>query len=184
MVNKSTGPLQDAQQALRLVRKNSANWSINKNQIGIMGFSAGGHLASTAGTHFTKCLVENPDSISLRPDFMILVYPVISMKETITHPGSRESLLGKAPGNELVNSFSNEMQVTSATPPALILHGLNDSKVPVENSLLFFEALRKNKIKPAIYIFSSGEHGFPSGEAKNNWLRYCIDWIQGGSWQK
>jgi acetyl esterase/lipase len=183
MTDKSIGPLQDAQQAIKLVRMRSIEWGIDPKKIGILGFSAGGHLASTAGTHFDKPYIENSEHMSLRPDFMILVYPVISMSETISHKGSREMLLGKLPGPELVNLFSNEMQVTPQTPPAFLIHGRDDSKVPVENSILFFEALKKNNVKSGLHIYASGEHGFPSGEAKNSWLRYCLDWIQAGSWQ-
>jgi hypothetical protein len=148
-----------------------------------MGFSAGGHLASTAGTHFGKAFIANNEHISLRPDFMILVYPVISMRETVSHSGSRDMLLGKSPSPEQVDYFSNELQVTSKTPPAFLIHGGDDSKVPVENSILFFEALKKNNVKGSLHIYASGEHGFPSGEAKSSWLRYCLDWIRAGSWQ-
>jgi acetyl esterase/lipase len=182
MTDKSIGPLQDAQQAIKIVRQNSAEWNVNPNRVGIMGFSAGGHLASTAGTHFTRAYIDNQEHISLRPDFMILVYPVISMKETVSHPGSRDMLLGKSPSPELVNYFSNELQVTAKTPPAFLIHGSDDSKVPVENSILFFEALKKNNIKAGLHIYSSGEHGFPTGEAKGSWLKYCLDWLQAGSW--
>jgi len=180
MTDKSIAPLQDAQQAIRIVRLHSLEWGIDPSRVGIMGFSAGGHLASTAGTHFAKAYIENQEHISLRPDFMILVYPVISMGETNTHSGSREMLLGKSPAPELVNSFSNELQVTAQTPPAFLIHGRDDSKVPVENSILFFEALKKNNIKAGLHIYSLGEHGFPSGEAKSSWLRYCTDWLQAG----
>jgi acetyl esterase/lipase len=181
MTDKSIGPLQDAQQALKIVRLNSNEWRIDPFRVGIMGFSAGGHLASTAGTHFTKALIENEEHISLRPDFMILVYPVISMREGVSHSGSRDMLLGRSPDEDVVNSFSNELQVTSQTPPAFLIHGADDSKVPVENSILFFEALKNNNVKSGLHIFSSGEHGFPSGEAKSSWLKYCLDWVQANS---
>jgi acetyl esterase/lipase len=183
MTDKSIGPLQDAQQAIKIVRSNFLQWGIDPRRIGIMGFSAGGHLASTAGTHFTKAYIENNEHISLRPDFMILVYPVISMREAVSHTGSKDMLLGKSPSEDVVNSFSNELQVTAQTPPAFLIHGGDDSKVPVENSILFFEALRKNNVKSGLHIYASGEHGFPSGEAKRSWLRYCLDWVQAGSWQ-
>jgi acetyl esterase/lipase len=183
MSDKSVAPLQDAQQAIKIVRLNSMKWGIDPKKIGIMGFSAGGHLASTAATHFAKAYIENNEHISLRPDFMILVYPVISMGETNTHSGSREMLLGKSPSADLVTNFSNELQVTVQTPPAFLIHGGDDSKVPVENSILFFEALKKNNVKSALHIYATGEHGFPSGEAKNSWLRYCLDWLQAGSWK-
>jgi acetyl esterase/lipase len=183
MSDKSVASLQDAQQAIKIVRLNSMKWGIDPKKIGIMGFSAGGHLASTAATHFAKAYIENNEHISLRPDFMMLVYPVISMGETNTHSGSREMLLGKSPSADLVTNFSNELQVTVQTPPAFLIHGGDDSKVPVENSILFFEALKKNNVKSALHIYATGEHGFPSGEAKNSWLRYCLDWLQAGSWK-
>jgi acetyl esterase/lipase len=183
MTDKSSAPLQDAQQAIKIVRQNSVDWKIDPYRIGIMGFSAGGHLASTAGTHFDKPYIDNPEHMSLRPDFMILVYPVISMRESVAHSGSRDMLLGKTASADLVNLFSNELQVTSKTPPAFLIHGGDDSKVPVENSILFFEALKENNVKSALHIYASGEHGFPSGEAKNSWLKYCLDWLQAGSWK-
>jgi dipeptidyl aminopeptidase/acylaminoacyl peptidase len=113
---------------------------------------------------------------------MVLVYPVISLKK-FGHPGSAKNLLGENPAEEKMNLFSNELQVTSETPSAFLIHGNDDSKVPVENSINFFEALRANKIPAGIHLFASGQHGFPSGEAKYNYLRYCIDWINAKSWQ-
>ncbi len=181
MVDKSTGPLQDAQQAIKTVRENAAKWNIHPDKIGIMGFSAGGHLASTAGTHFNKSFIDNHENTNLRPDFMVLVYPVISLSQ-FGHAGSAKNLLGESPKEERINYFSNELQVTAGTPPAFLIHGNDDSKVPVENSILFYEALRKNKVRTGIHLFATGEHGFPAGEAKAMFLRYCIDWISAKSW--
>ncbi|HET7896984.1 MAG TPA: alpha/beta hydrolase, partial [Flavisolibacter sp.] len=135
------GPLQDAQRAIQVVRENASSWGLNKNAIGILGFSAGGHLASTAGTHFQKAVIPNPTKVSLRPDFMVLVYPVITFSDTtVAHMGSRNNLLGKNASPELVNEFSNERQVTPQTPPAFLVHAKDDG-VKVENSLLFADAL-------------------------------------------
>ena len=183
MVDKSIGPLQDAQQAIRIVRQNAAKWHIHPDKVGIMGFSAGGHLASTAGTHFEKDLIGNNMNTTLRPDFMVLVYPVINFRK-FGHAGSAKNLLGEHPTDEKITLFSNDLQVTGQTPPAFLIHGNDDSKVPVENSLLFYDALRKNNVKTGIHLFAAGEHGFPSGEAKNSYLRYCIDWINSGTWFK
>ena len=122
MTDKSTGPLQDAQQAIKLVRENAVKWNIDPAKIGIMGFSAGGHLASTVATHFEKALINNPKGTSLRPDFQVIVYPVISMQQALTHRDSRKQLLGEQPSQQLVDLFSNELQVKENTPPAYITH--------------------------------------------------------------
>ena len=143
MEDKSIGPLQDAQQAMRFVRLHATEWNLDAARVGVIGFSAGGHLASTLATHFTKAYVENPDHISLRPDFLIVVYPVISMDAKITHMDSRKALLGSDPSEDLVRLFSSELQVTTDTPPTLILHAADDRLVDVDNSIVFFEALRR-----------------------------------------
>ena len=143
MEDKSIGPLQDAQQAMRFVRLHATEWNLDAARVGVIGFSAGGHLASTLATHFTKAYVENPDHISLRPDFLIVVYPVISMDAKITHMDSRKALLGSDPSEDLVRLFSSELQVTKDTPPTLILHAADDRLVDVDNSIVFFEALRR-----------------------------------------
>lgn len=159
-------PLMDAQRAMRLVRHNAAKWNINPLKIGIMGFSAGGHLASTLGTHFDYGNPSASDSVELescRPDFMILMYPVISFTDTSMHLGSREALLGKDPDPVLVTYYSNELQVKDDTPPAFIVHADNDNGVPVDNTLLMYKALRARHIPAEIHILSEGEHGFGLG---------------------
>lgn len=159
-------PLMDAQRAMRLVRMHAPEWNINAEKIGIMGFSAGGHLASTLGTHFDNgnaLAADSVERISCRPDFMILVYPVISMRIPVTHRGSREALLGMRPDSSRVDFFSNELQVTGNTPQAFIIHAVNDKAVPVDNSLLMAEALRKNKIPVELHIVDSNRHGFGLG---------------------
>lgn len=162
-------PLQDAQRALKLVRSNAKKWNLNEEQIGIMGFSAGGHLASTLGTHFesTKGFEQDPlNNISARPDFMVLIYPVITMDTTYTHSGSRNNLLGKNPDKELVEFYSNELQVTENTPPTFLLHSTDDKAVPVMNSLLFYQALVEKEIYSEMHIFPTGGHGYALATGK------------------
>jgi acetyl esterase/lipase len=159
-------PLMDAQRAMRLVRSHASEWNINPEKIGIMGFSAGGHLASTLGTHFdygNKTAGDMVERQSCRPDFMILMYPVISFTDSCCHKGSREALLGKKPEPSLVKYYSNELQVSADTPPAFLVHASNDTGVPVENSLLMYKALRAKNISAELHILSEGEHGFGLG---------------------
>lgn len=178
MVDKSIGPLQDAQEAIRLVREKADIWGIDPVKIGIMGFSAGGHLAATTGTHFDKDYVENPGKTSLRPDFMLLINPVISMTDGVGHTGSRNYLLGAAPSKDQIQFFSNEMQVDSLTPPAFLVHSDADAVVPVENSLSFYEALHKNKVAAGLHIYSKGEHGFLTAPAFEEWFGRCVYWLR------
>ena len=162
MVNKEIGPIQDAQQAISMVRSHAKKWSIRKDRIGIMGFSAGGHLASTAATHFTKDYRKNKTGLtnnSLRPDFLILVYPVISFSDSIGHSGSKNNLLGAHPSPEKIADYSNELQVTPATPPTFLVHA-KDDPVKVENSLAFAEALKKNKVPVEMFLYEHGGHGY------------------------
>ena len=178
-------PLMDAQRAIRLVRSNAKAWSIDSTKIGIMGFSAGGHLASTLGTHFDLGDKNSTDVVeqkSCRPDFMILMYPVITFTAEWSHTGSREALLGKNPDKALISYYSNELQVQDNTPTAFIVQADNDTGVPVENSLLIYRALRKKKIPAELHILSEGEHGF--GLAVNNehvasWTNSLRLWLKG-----
>jgi acetyl esterase/lipase len=179
-------PLMDAQRAMRLVRNNAKKWNISPEKIGIMGFSAGGHLASTLGTHFDYGNKTSPDSlesISCRPDFMILMYPVISFTDSCTHTGSRDALIGKNPDKSLAAYYSNELQVKKDTPPAFFVHADNDTGVPVENTLLMYKALRANKISAELHILSEGEHGFGLGTGNdhiNSWtnsLKLWLNWL-------
>ena len=141
MIDKKIGPLQDAQRAIQLVRMHAKEWNVDANKVGIMGFSAGGHLASTAATHFNHSYIENTNNINLRPDFSIFIYPVISFQDSIGHIGSRDQLIGKNPPKPLLDSFSNELQVTAQTPPTFLVHATDDDVVPVMNSIVFYEAL-------------------------------------------
>ena len=143
MENKTIAPTQDGQRAIRLVRQRAKEWGIDPHKIGIMGFSAGGHLASTLSTHFNEKVYESEDLTSARPDFSLLIYPVISMDSSITHWGSRVNLLGGTPSPELVKHYSNELQVNSETPPAFMVHSLDDGAVPVQNSVNYALAMHK-----------------------------------------
>ena len=178
MPNKEIGPLQDAQRALQVVREGAATWGIKKDRIGIMGFSAGGHLASTAGTHFQKAYIANPKGTNLRPDFMILVYPVISFSDSVGHSGSREQLLGKNPSQEKRDAYSNEKQVTPQTPPTFLVHAKDDG-VKVENSLLFANALKKNKVPVELYLYESGGHGYGMYNKSSpvRWMDLVQQWL-------
>ena len=178
MKDKKTGPLQDVQQAIKIVRENAGKWGIDVNRVGIMGFSAGGHLASTAATHFEKSLIDNADNINLRPDFLILVYPVISMQDNLTHPDSRTNLLGPNPSKEIIDLFSNEMQVTENTPPTYITHSADDKLVDVDNSIFFFEALRHKNVPVEMHIYPKGGHGFVLRQKPEEWMVPLFNWMR------
>ena len=177
MIDKSIGPLQDAQQAMKIVRQRAAEWHLDPDKIGIMGFSAGGHLASTAGTHFNKSYIPNSEGISLRPGFMILIYPVISMKDELTHNGSRENLLGKSASEEQILSFSNELHIDSETPPTWLTHTGDDTVVPVENSIRFYQELIKNKIPSEMHLYPKGNHGFVLSIPTDEWMQPLFSWM-------
>lgn len=178
MVDKTIGPLQDAQQAVLMVRKHASEWGVNPNKVGIIGFSAGGHLASTEGTHFNKLVIDDKDNIGVRPDFMILLYPVITFGEW-AHVGSRENLVGKHPSTELLDMYSNEKQITPNTPPTFLVHAGDDNVVPVQNSLMFYDELLKNKVKAEMHIFQEGGHGFGlnNPKSKDKWMDWCKNWL-------
>ncbi|MCF0072605.1 alpha/beta hydrolase [Dyadobacter sp. CY261] len=178
MKDKSVGPLQDAQQAIKTVREKAKEWGVDPGKIGIMGFSAGGHLASTAGTHYDSSFVDNPQKTSLRPDFMILVYPVISFLDRIGHKGSAANLLGAAPAMERVKYFSNELQVSTTTPPAYLTHAGDDTVVPVSNSLRFYEALNAKGIATDMHIYAKGEHGYGKVPTFDEWFGRCLLWMR------
>jgi acetyl esterase/lipase len=186
MIDKTIGPLQDAQRAMQLVRQRAAEWGVNTGRIGIMGFSAGGHLASTAGTHFTQSTIDNKDNLSLRPDFMILIYPVISLSDSLGHRNSRNSLIGQNPDASVIRQYSNELQVTEQTPPAFIVHAGDDKTVPVANSLHFYEALLHNKVPAELHIYPKGGHGFGLHNAttKDHWSERMQNWLDGNGWLK
>ena len=174
-------PLLDAQRAIRTVRAHAAEWKLDPHRIGIIGFSAGGHLASTAGTHFDAGDRKSSDPVaqqSCRPDFMVLVYPVITMGAK-THGGSRRNFLGPAPTAELVELFSNEKQVTDKTPPAFLTHARTDAVVPVAHSQMFYEALKKHGVAAELQEFPKGNHGFNGykGEEWDAWQKRSLEWL-------
>lgn len=185
MVDKSIGPLQDVQRAIQLVRENAKEWNVDPERVGIMGFSAGGHLASTASTHFDQAYIDNPAGINLRPDFSLLGYPVISFLDSVGHIGSRNNLIGEAPEETQILRFSNDRRVNQGTPPAFLVHAKNDGAVPVANSQLYAEALRRNGIPVEVFLYEEGGHGFgmnnPTSEEK--WLDRCIEWVKEGEWR-
>ena len=164
-------PLLDAKQAMRLVRSHAVEWNVNPNKIGIMGFSAGGHLASTLSTHFEE---------ETKPNFSVLIYPVISMDKNIAHMGSRNNLIGKHPSDAMIKLYSNELQITNQTPPTFIIHASDDSAVPVENSLYYYQALKKNGVPAEMHIYPTGGHGFGLALGKGalaSWPSLMIAWI-------
>lgn len=176
--DKSSAPLQDAQRAIQLLRENHEQWGIAPDKIGIMGFSAGGHLASSAGVHYDSILVENKQSTSLRPNFMMLVYPVISFDDAIVHKGSKSCLLGQQPAEELVRLFSNELQVKADSPKTILFHAEDDITVPVENTLRFYNELVEKGISSEVHIYSRGGHGFKNYPLFEDWFSQCINWMK------
>jgi acetyl esterase/lipase len=176
-------PMLDAQRALRTVRARAAQWGIDPRRIGILGFSAGGHLASTAATHFDAGASNTSDAIeraSSRPDLVILIYPVITMREQ-THAGSKKNLLGDHPDAQMVALMSNDEQVTKQTPPAFLIHTVNDEAVPVENSLRFAAALGRAGVAYEMHLYERGPHGFGLGTndpVLSSWPERCADWLR------
>jgi acetyl esterase/lipase len=182
MKDRSIGPLQDAQHAIRLVRQRAKEWDINPAKVGIMGYSAGGHLAASVGTHFNTVTLTDPTKTSVRPDFMLLINPVISFQEDFGHMGSKDNLLGKNASKEKIDFFSNEKHVDSNTPPTFLVHSGNDVVVPVENSLVFYQKLKQNKVSAALHIYSKGEHGFLTYPSFEEWFGRCVEWIKSEGW--
>ena len=180
---RSKVALMDAQRAMRIIRKNSKIWNIDPNKIGVLGFSAGGHLASTLSTHHDNGLDLSDleiEQTSSRPDFSILVYPVITMNRPYTHNGSRENLLGKIPSQEYLDYYSNDLQVREDTPPAILIHSDDDKGVLPENSIQYYLALRKYNIPAALHIWEDGGHGYGLGNDKGSiksWAKICEEWM-------
>ena len=177
-------PMHDGQRALRTVRANAAEWQIDPGRVGVLGFSAGGHLASTLGTHFDagNAKASDPiDRVSSRPDFMVLLYPVISFTEDYRHAGSRKMLLGEAADSALVASLSNETQVKADTPPTFLVHTSEDTSVPPQNSIYFYLALLEKGIPVEMHIYEKGRHGLglgSRGSAFSSWPERCEEWME------
>ncbi|MEO8404475.1 MAG: alpha/beta hydrolase [Chitinophagaceae bacterium] len=179
---RELAPLQDAQRAMRVIRANAVKWGLKTDKIGVMGVSAGGHVASTLGTHFTDvaAIGDALDSLNYHPDFMVLLSPVISMG-IYAHPGSKKLFLGADTTKAMIDLYSNELQVTTATPPAFIVHAYNDSTVKVRNSVLFYEALLDKRVNASIHIFPHGGHGIRMDENPGStdlWLDLLEAWLK------
>ncbi|HOK65560.1 MAG TPA: alpha/beta hydrolase [Anaerohalosphaeraceae bacterium] len=179
-------PILDARRAIQTVRFHARDWNIHPDRIGILGFSAGGHLASTSGTFFEEIALSSAGkdavgSVSYRPNFLVLVYPVISMQDEWTHRGSRANLLGPEPPQELIERLSNERQITKDTPPTFLIHADDDKTVLPENSILFYQGLRKAGIPAELHIYRKGGHGFgtrPTAGPAAGWLEDCLKWMK------
>ncbi len=181
MPDRSIGPLQDAQQGIRFIRLHAKEYNLDPARVGVIGYSAGGHLASTLATHFEKSYIDNPEHVSLRPDFEVLVYPVISMNPKITEKGTHDDLLGPSPSDALVAEFSNELHVTPETPPTLILDALDDKLVDPDNSIAFMEALRHAGVTVEARFFEKGQHGFFL-MPRDRWQSTIMDWLTTNGW--
>lgn len=177
-------PLQDVLRAVRILRSRAADFKINPDRIGVMGSSAGGHLCASAGTLFNHAAGKTGaplDAVNARPDFLILMYPVITMKDPFAHAGSRKSLLGAHPSAELLQLMSVEDQVTSATPPTLLIHTQEDRSVPVENSIVFYQALTRAHVPAEMYLFERGSHGMGMRDGlgtASNWPKRAEAWLR------
>ena len=175
MRDKSIGPLQDAQRAVQLIRTSNPQFK----KVGVIGFSAGGHLASTLVTKFKKEYISNPSHVSLRPDFAGLIYPVISMQNDVTHKGSKINLIGENPSEELVQLFSSDLQVSPEVCPVFFVHAKDDKSVPIENSYRMMAALDKVHVPNTIYVFEQGGHGFGliNKTSEKKWFDAFLSWM-------
>lgn len=184
MINTEIGPLQDAQQGLKLIRENAEKWNINPNKVGIMGFSAGGHLAATASTMFERKLIENKQNTNLRPDFSVLVYPVISFTDSLAHVGSKTKLIGEQASLDKIKAYSAEYQVKANCPPAFLVHSSNDKVVPVANSISYYQALQKSGVKAELHIYQAGGHGYAlkNSTTRDKWIESCYNWMLANNW--
>ncbi len=183
-MNPEIAPLQDAQRALQLVRERAKEWKVNPQKVGMMGFSAGGHLASTAGTKFNHAVIENKSKINLRPDFMILIYPVISSDTSIAHKGSFEKLLGTKASTKKLLEYSSDKQVTFQTPSTFLVHASDDDGVSSMNSIVFYKALLKNKVPAELHIYQKGGHGFgmKNKSTTDTWMDRLNSWMKVNKW--
>ena len=183
-IERDKSPFLDAARAMRIIRANAVEWNIDKDNIGVMGFSAGGHVASTLATRHNNSIIgikDKTDLLNARPDFTILIYPVISMSADFTHEGSRYFFLGEKPEKELMEYYSNEKHITKDTPPTFLIHSSDDDVVPVENSVAYYSKLVENKIDAEMHIFQHGEHGFSLANGQGSvesWKYLCIEWLK------
>ena len=182
--DKSIAPLLDAQQALRFVRQQAAKYSLNPERIGLMGFSAGGHLSAWAGTSFARPAGDNAGPESVRPAFLVLLYPVISFSDTLRHVGSRDNLLGQNPSAELIRQYSNELHVTAQTPPTFLVHAADDKAVPVNNSIVFYQACLRHGVPAEMHLYPRGGHGFGlnNSTTPDRWTDRLRNWLEANGW--
>lgn len=180
----SIAPLLDVQQALRLVRAQASKYNLNPERIGVMGFSAGGHLAATAATHFERPVGSNPGPGSVRPAFAVLLYPVISFSDSLMHKGSRDNLLGATASAAQIREYSNELHVTTQTPPVFLMHCEDDQVVPVQNSLAFYQALAHHKVPAEMHLYPKGGHGFGlhNTTTQDQWVERLRSWLAANGW--
>jgi acetyl esterase/lipase len=185
MTHQHEVPLMDAMQGMKLIRQNAAKWNIDLDKIGVMGFSAGGHLAATLSTHYNMGEKASKDA---KPDFSILLYPVISLQPSIAHGGSRDNLLGPEKSEELIKYYSNELQVSDQTPPAFLVHAMDDTGVPVENSIQYYLALKNKKIPAEMHLYPKGGHGYgmrTEGKGSlGNWPAAMEGWLKSLGYMK
>lgn len=187
MEKRCDGPLQDAQQAIRYVRSHAAEYGINPDHIGIVGFSAGGHLASVASTHFNDEVYKPAENVSARPDFAVLVYPVITMEPSYSEKGTRESLIGPDADQALIDRFSSEKQVTNETQTTFLAHAMNDKLVPYTNSVNYANALREKGVECELHLYARGDHGLGARnpiETQAFWHDACEKWLRMNGWTK
>lgn len=180
MKNPTWGPLMDARQAMRIIRQQASRWNLAPDCIGVMGFSAGGHLASSLSTISLNSPIDGEtDTTRSRPDFSILIYPVITMQDAHTHKGSRRNLLGEAPATTLIDDFSCELRVSPDTPPAFLVHSGDDTAVPVQNSMRYYEKLQQHGIPAELHLFPTGGHGYgmAPGLPQGIWTNLLIHWL-------
>jgi acetyl esterase/lipase len=183
-IDREKSPLLDAARAMRIIRANAEDWNIDKDNIGVMGFSAGGHLASTLAVHYNESVLgvkDEIDELSARPDFSLLVYPVISMSDNFTHEGSRYFFMGEDLNQELMEYYSSEKHVMKDTPPTFLLHSSDDDVVDVENSIAFYRKLIENKVEAEMHLFQNGEHGFSLANEEGSvgaWKDLCLAWLK------
>lgn len=187
MKDRKNGPLQDVQQAIRYVRANAKEYGIDPNKIGVIGFSAGGHLASTISTHYNDNIYKSEYNVSARPDFSILIYPVITLDPAETHAGTREALIGKDADKALTDRYSSHLQVTEDTPPAFLVHALDDNLVPYANSIMYANALRAKKVQCEVHLYANGDHGLRTKKPTDTqafWHDACEKWLRMNDWMK
>lgn len=184
MLDKKIGPIQDLQQAIVWVKEHAKEYGIDTSKVGVLGASAGGHLAAMGSTQFKTNFIENPKKYNLRPAFSILLYPVISFADSIMHKGSRDNLLGQNPSVKLIKQYSNELNITSATPPTLLIHAQDDQTVVVANSIVYYQALTKYKVEAEMHIYPHGGHGYGgyNKTTPDNWLERSKNWLIMNGW--